>query len=198
MRRCLLYALTSAVMLTGCAQMPGSSSEEHFPMRPARDSIKAFSLAGRIAVRHDQQQYVANITWRHAPASDEILLATPLGQGIAELSRNAGGTRLVTAERREYTAPDWQALSTQMFGFALPLELLPGWLVAAVPATALGVTYDGVGRARGMVAAKWQVAYLGYQNEAADALPSLIELQHGDTHVRLKIDDWEIPPIGRP
>lgn len=188
----VLHALALMGILTGCALLPDAARQVKLEPRPARATIDAFTLVGRIAVHQDQSRYAANITWRHATESDEILLSTPTGQGIAELTRDTAGTRLITAERREFTAPDWQALSTKMFGFALPLSLLPGWLVADVPSDALGTSYDGVGRARRMFAADWQVDYLEYENQAADALPTLIELKHEDIAARLKIDDWQL------
>ncbi|MDD5175400.1 MAG: lipoprotein insertase outer membrane protein LolB [Sterolibacterium sp.] len=195
MTRLVLPALALMLMLPGCALLPDTARQVKLESRRARATIDVFTLSGRIAAHQGQRRYSASMTWRHAPESDEILLATPLGQGIAELTRDAAGTRLITAERREFTAPDWQALSTQMFGFSLPLSLLPRWLVADVPADALGVSYDGVGRMRHMVAADWWVDYLDYESEAADALPTLIELKREDIEVRLKIDEWQLIPI---
>ena len=194
MSRRLLYGLASLLVLTGCAQLPGGDVAAKFAQRPARTAIAAYTLAGRIAIHQEQRHFAVNITWQHAPQNDEIMLSTPLGQGVAELTRNAAGMRLVTAERREYTAPDWQALATQIFGIDLPIAHLPLWLVGAVPVDALGVRYDGSGRPQQMLADGWLVAYLEYESGAADALPTLIELRREDIEVRLKIDDWLLPP----
>ncbi|MFA7270841.1 MAG: lipoprotein insertase outer membrane protein LolB [Sterolibacterium sp.] len=186
--------LALMVMLTGCAQLPGSTTGSGIAPRPTRMAIDAFTLAGRIAIHQEQRHYAVNISWQHTPESDEIMLATPLGQGVAELTRNAAGTRLIAADRREYNAPDWQALGTRMFGLDLPLAHLPRWLVGDVPTDALGVKYDGMGRPQQWVADGWLVNFLGYESGAADALPSLIELNRGEIEVRLKIDDWQLPP----
>ena len=193
MPRCLLSALALVAVLAGCAQLPDVELAAGFASRPARAMIDAYTLTGRIAVREGERHYAVNIAWQHAVERDEILFATPLGQGIAELTRDAAGARLTTAERREFVAADWQGLSAQVFGFSLPLEALPRWLVAAVPADALGVTRDGAGRPQRMVSDGWQVAYLDYESAAADALPVLMELRRGDIEVRLKIDDWQLP-----
>jgi len=193
MSRRLLSFLALMAMLAGCAQLPDLEQATRLAPRPARTTIAAYTLAGRIAVRAGERHYAVNLTWQHALERDEILFASPLGQGIAELTRDAAGARLTTAERREYAAADWQGLSAQVFGFSLPLEALPRWLVAAVPADALGVTRDGAGRPRQMVSEGWQVAYLGYESAAADALPVLLELKRDDIEVRLKIDDWQLP-----
>lgn len=188
----LLICLASG-LLAACAQLPGAPSGDTPPQpRPARTAGSDYFLSGRIAVRHGEQHYAVNITWRHSATRDEIFVATPLGQGIAELARDAAGARLTTADRREFNAADWQALSVQVFGFALPLSALPLWLLAEVPAEALGVNYDGAGRPQRMVADGWQVAYLEYASAAVDALPALIELRHEDIEVRLKIDEWQV------
>lgn len=188
----LLLVLASVIVLAGCAQLPTSEAGARVAQRPARIAIDAFTLTGRIAMQQEQRHYAANISWQHAPENDEIMLATPLGQGIAELSRNAAGTRLITAERKEYTATDWQALATRMFGLELPIARLPRWLVADVPADALGIRYDGIGRPQQWVADGWLVVFLDYESGAVDALPSLIELKREDIEVRLKIDAWQL------
>lgn len=187
----LVLVCLATCLLTACAQLPGAAAPAQ---RLTRVTSNDFFLAGRLAASKGNQRYAVNITWRHTTQRDEIFVATPLGQGIAELIRDAAGARLTTAERREFSAPDWQALSAQVFGFTLPLSALPRWLAADVPAEALGVSLDRSGRPQRMVADDWQVAYLDYASDAADALPVLIELKREDIEVRLKVDEWQIAP----
>lgn len=193
MSRSLVNILGLLLMLTGCAQLPGSESGAKIGLRPVRTTIDAYTLTGRIAIQRQEKHYAVNLTWQHTPHNDEIMLSTPLGQGVAELTRNAAGMRLITAERREYTAPDWQALTSQLFGIDLPLASLPRWLVGAIPVDALGVKYDGSGRPQQQLVDGWLVAYLKYESAAPDALPTLVELRREDIEVRLKIDDWVLP-----
>ena len=193
MSRSLVNILALLLMLTGCAQLPGRESGAKIELRPARTAIDAYTLTGRIAIQRQEKHYAVKLAWQHAPQSDEIMLSTPLGQGVAELTRNATGMHLITAERREYTAPDWQALTNQLFGIDLPLAALPHWLVGAISADALGVRYDGSGRPQQQLVDGWLVAYLKYQSAAPDALPTLVELRREDIEVRLKIDEWLIP-----
>lgn len=189
-----MFAALLMALLAGCAQLPGSESAASVASAPARVRIDRYTLTGRLAVREGEHHYAANFTWQHALERDEILFTTPLGQGIAELTRDAAGARLTTAERREYFAADWQELSARIFGFSLPLAALPRWLVAAVPDDALGVARDAAGRPQRMVSEGWQVAYLDYQSAAAEALPVLMEFKRGDIEARLKIDDWQMSP----
>lgn len=123
-------------------------------------------------------RHFANIAWQHDASHDSILLSTPLGQGVAQLSRDDAGARLVTADRGEVTASDWESLATRILGAPLPLNDLPKWLTGRPPEAASG----------------WRVEYLDYESEAVDALPTLIELKHDDIEVRLKIDEWNQVP----
>lgn len=178
--------LVLAALLAGCQMMPSLRAD--IAPRPVRASIAAFSMDGRIAAHQGEQHHYANIAWHHTPADDDIVLTTPLGQGVAELSRAADGARLVTADRRTVVAPDWESLSSQIFGFALPLEGMPRWLLGDVAPS----SRDDRGRPLAAVVDGWDIRYLDYESAAAGALPVLIELRRDDIELRLKVDAWEM------
>lgn len=144
------------------------------PVLRTPPNLTEFAFDGRVAVRQGETRHHVNISWRHDPSGDQVLLTTPLGQGVAELSRDAAGARLVTADRREFSAADWERLGEQLFGIRLPLNDLPAWIVGHAIASGND----------------WRVEYLDYQSGAPDALPTLLEVRRGDIEVRLKIDDW--------
>lgn len=158
-------------MLAACASLPAV-----VPRTPR--VLDSFALEGRIAVRQGETRSYANIAWQHDARHDNILVTTPLGQGVAELSRDTSGARLVTADRREIAAPDWEGLAERVLGARLPLDDLPAWLGGRPPPPSSG----------------WRVDYLDYQSQAPDALPTLIEFQRDDLDVRLKIDHWGTAP----
>lgn len=176
--------MLSGVLLAGCGAVPTRQADA--PSRPARERIAAFALEGRIAVRQEQTRNTANIAWRHTAASDDILLTTPLGQGVAQIGRDARGARLIGADKEVVEAPDWDELSARVFGVALPLSGLPRWLLADVAPAAR----DAHGRPATAMASGWDIRYLDYESDAAGALPVLLELRRGDIELRLKIDEW--------
>jgi outer membrane lipoprotein LolB len=137
-------------------------------------TLTEFELDGRLVVRQGETRHHVNISWRHDAANDVIFLTTPLGQGVAELSRTGSGARLVMADRREFVAADWEGLAQRLFDIRLPLSELPAWVS--------GRSAPSVGG--------WRVNYLDYQSDARDALPTLLELKRDDIEVRLKIDEW--------
>lgn len=156
--------------------------------RPPRERIAAFALDGRIAVRQEETRHSANIAWRHTATADEILLTTPLGQGVAQLGRDARGARLVGTDKGVVEAPDWEGLSAQVFGFALPLAGLPRWLVGDVAPSAR----DDRGRPLAARADGWEIRYLDYESETPGALPVLMEFRRDDIELRLKVDSWQL------
>jgi outer membrane lipoprotein LolB len=97
------------------------------------------------------------------------------------------GARLVMADRQTLAAPDWEALSARVFGFALPLAGMPHWLVGNVTSS----QRDAIGRPQTASVGGWDIRYLDYESDAADALPVLIEMRHDDIELRLKVDAWQ-------
>jgi len=182
-----LLPLLLMAALSGCVSLP-NPPQNSVTARPLTAAIIDFELAGRISVRHGDAHYVANIAWQHDAVHDEILLSTPLGQGLAELSRDSTGARLRTADQRRIDATDWEDLALQAFGAELPLAMLPRWIVADAPA---GARRDAAGRPLSFSQDGWSVAYRGYASEAAEALPQLIDIRREDIELRLKIDAWQ-------
>lgn len=158
--------LLGVLLLAGCATLPP-------PARPAAETIVAFAFSGRLAVRQGEARHHMKIDWRHDAARDEILLATPLGQGVAEIVRDAAGARLLLADKRAFAAADWGTLGEQVFGFRLPLSATARWLLGA-PAEAEG----------------WRMRVIERESGSPGALPAVIEFERDDIHVRLKIDEW--------
>jgi outer membrane biogenesis lipoprotein LolB len=75
-----------------------------------------------------------------------------------------------------------------VFGFELPLEGMPRWLLGDVTPT----QRDEPGRPLAAQIDGWDIRYLGYESDAADALPVLIEFRRDDIEVRLKVDSWQL------
>ena len=170
-----------ALALAGCAS-PGF-------LLPAHDA--EFELAGRIAVTYRDDAGSGNIAWRHGARTDEMLLTTPFGQGIARLARADGEITLTTQSGREFRAADAESLTEQVLGFRLPLVGLADWVrgrAAAKPAPApTGERRDAAGRLAELEQSGWRIRYLEY----ADALPARLSLSFPGLELRLAISEWK-------
>lgn len=148
-----------------------------------------FELVGRIAVKYRDDAGSGNIAWRHAPRSDELLMTTPLGQGVARLVRAGSEVTLTTQDGREFRATDAEALTEQVLGFRLPLRGLADW-VRGRPAPAPAPTRersDGAGRLLELEQSGWRIEYLAYEG----TLPSRLKLNFPGLELRLAVSEWK-------
>jgi outer membrane lipoprotein LolB len=171
-------ALVAAALLAGACT--------HVELRAP--SALDFELLGRIAARYGSDAFTGNVLWRHAGAGDEMLISTPLGQGVARIVREGDAVQLTTAEGKEFRAPDSESLTERTLGFRLPLEGLADW-VRGQPARDSPARLDKGpdGKLRSLEQRGWKVEYREYQGER----PSLMHLTYQGIELRLAISEWK-------
>ncbi|MHB1231544.1 MAG: lipoprotein insertase outer membrane protein LolB [Burkholderiales bacterium] len=155
--------------------------------------IASFQVTGRIAVRHDQDGFSGNITWRHTPLEDTFVILAPLGQGIARITKNAEGVMLETADGKVRHAADAETLTEQALGFRLPLAGLPYWVQGKPVSDAAVLRYNSDGLLDFLGEQGWQIDYLGYRPVGSVKLPGKVFMEGAKLSLRLLIDDWQVP-----
>ena len=174
-----LCVAAAALLLAACAT-PGFL----FPAAEVE-----FELSGRIAVKYGDDAGSGNIAWRHGLRSDEMLLTSPFGQGIARLVRKGDEVTLTAQDGREFRAADAESLTEQVLGFRVPLRGLADW-VRGRPAVAPAPTRqrnDASGRLAGFEQSGWRIEYLEYEG----ALPSRLKLNFPGLELRLAVSEWK-------
>lgn len=187
MRRCSaasLWVVLAATLLTGCA---------HLGSRVLSVAQSEFALTGRIAVRYGDQASSGNLAWRHDAAADELLITSPLGQGVARIVRAHGTVTLTAADGRRYRATDAEALTERVLGFRLPLAGLADW-VRARPArgSPAQTRYNAAGHLAELDQSGWRIDYLAYED--GGKLPSRLVLTYPGLELRLAITRWQKAP----
>lgn len=166
----------AAVACAGCADLA---------VRTPGEQVE-FEFSGRIAVRYRAEASTGNVSWRHAAGGDEVLLTTPLGQGVARIVRAGGMVTLTTADAKEHTATDAESLTESVLGFRLPLAGLAHW-VRGKPAPGESVAEKSAdGRLSKLSQSGWAIEYLEYAGE----LPSRMKLNYPGIEIRLAIGEW--------
>jgi outer membrane lipoprotein LolB len=171
-------AVAFAALLTGCAQLERTSQEK-----------PEYELSGRLAARYRNEAFSGNLAWRHARNSDEMLITSPLGAGVARIVREGDAVVLSTAEPRDYRARDAESLTEQVLGFRLPLGGLADW-VRGRPSPQLPVLNsesNAEGRLQTLEQGGWKIEYLEYRGE----LPSRLRLTYPGIELRLAISEWK-------
>ena len=147
-----------------------------------------FDLGGRIAARYGNEAFTGNIGWRHAGGGDELLISTPLGQGVARIVREGNAVQLTTAEGKQYRAPDAESLTERALGFRLPLEGLADW-VQGRPSADSPARVDKApdGKLRALEQRGWKIEYQQYEGER----PALMRLTYQGIELRFAISQWK-------
>jgi outer membrane lipoprotein LolB len=146
-----------------------------------------FDLAGRLAARYRNEAFTGNLNWRHAREGDELLISTPLGQGVARIVRQGKVVTLTTPDG-EQSAPDAESLTEQTLGFRLPLAGLADWVRARPsPDTPAHTEYGGDGRLARLQQSGWNIDYQAYDG----GRPSRMRLTYPGIELRLAISEWK-------
>lgn len=191
--------LAAAVLVqAACSTVPTAPSG-----LPARSEIRDFALEARFALRLERpyeapESASGRLSWQHSKGTDHILVANPLGQGLAEIERTAGVARLRTSDGKVRESSDPAVLLQETVGYPLPLGELPAWLLGR-PTASGRLETDALGRPRLLADAGWRIEY-DYDSEAADALPARLTLRREpgaglrSLELRLRIEEWQSTP----
>jgi len=188
MRMATRAAMLAAVaVLAACAELGRAPTDKAFDLE----------LQGRIALRYGTEGGNARITWRHSAATDDMLITSALGQGIARITRDGTAIILITADGKQYRAADAESLTESVLGWPLPLAGLPDWVLGR-PAQGrpAQLRRDDSGQASTIAQDGWSIDYLAWH----EALPARINLRHdgvqgrGAIEIRLVIDQIRSGP----
>lgn len=193
LRRGRLAALT--LLVAGCAQLPGFEPVAPPAVLALPPPPESFRLEGRVSVKAGEESFSGGIAWRRGPGSEELLLNTPLGQGVAELRGDPDGVTLTDAKGKVYRAPDADALVRQALGLELPLRGLAWWVTGYPrPGAAYRAEPDETGRLGVLEQDEWRIEFSRYALQGKATLPGkLIARRGADLEVRLVVDRWELP-----
>jgi len=173
-----------ALLLGGCASVS--------PVPPAIDvpfRSDNWVLQGRIGVLSDEQNLSGQIRWQHREDRDELLMTSPLGQGVARIVRNGEGVALEMPNQPVRHARDADTLTREALGYVLPVTGLTWWVQARpAPGSAFEATRDAAGRLTQLKQDGWTIDYLQY---AADARPRKLTVAREGLEIRLVADSWQ-------
>lgn len=154
-----------------------------------------FNLLGRISIQDQNQRLSGSFRWQHLAMSDEILLFTPLGQVVAEITKDQEGVRLITSKLEAFYANDVESLTEEVLGWRLPLNGLQYWIQGThSPTTAAEKDLDNKDQVVAIRQDGWQIHYSSYMPAQLNQipLPKILDLIYTDLRIRLVVDDWKV------
>lgn len=180
-----------ALVLGGCAAVPSAPTVETGVRTTAPPLSANWTLQGRIAVQSGEQSLSGQILWQHRAETDDVLMTSPLGQGVARIVRDAEGVALEMPNQPTRRAPDAESLTREALGYALPVAGLVWWVQARPdPASAFEATTDAAGRLDQLRQDGWVITYLQYAADAP-ARPRRLVVTREGLEIRLVADSWQ-------
>ncbi len=193
------------ILLHGCKTIPTVTPSDAVATTvlfdPATSAQKTpaydFNILGRIAIQDEKQSFSGSFRWAHFAANDEILLFTPLGQAVAEITRDAEEVRLITSKMEGYYANDVEALTEQILGWRLPLDGLRYWIQGLhSPLTAAEKDLDRQNQLLTIRQDGWHIHYNSFTQTSFSTapLPKNISLffENQKLKIRLIVDNWKV------
>jgi outer membrane lipoprotein LolB len=178
-----LFAVLLLALAAGCATPPPTIPAEAMVPWPAN-----WTLQGRIGVQAGEQSLSGNIRWRHRADTDEVLMTSPLGQGVARIVRDAEGVVLEMPNQPARRAPDAESLTHEALGYALPVSGLVWWVQGRPdPGSAFEARHAPAGQLAQLKQHGWVIDYLQY----VDARPRKLVVAREGLEIRLVADSWE-------
>ncbi len=125
------------LVVTACAQLPAAPDARLSANAPASlllgPPVENFVAEGRLSLQQNKRQDHVRFRWQHTEAEDVVLFVSPLGQGLAEIRRDAKTARLTQPNQLTVEASNLPELAQRVFGTTLPLDSLTDWLRGAHP-----------------------------------------------------------------
>lgn len=187
-RRAALAAC-AALLLAACATTPPAVAPA-----PAVTIERSFDGGGRLSARRADEAIAVHFTWRHTPDRDDFDVATPLGQIVARMQRDATGVRVERPGEPTVAYDSWRALTTAVLGVPLPVEGLVAWIQGApADAARADVERDGAGRPGVLREQGWEIVYT-YPDAGSRPSRLVMRYQGGEViEVRIVVDRWSTP-----
>jgi outer membrane lipoprotein LolB len=175
-----------ALVVAGCASVSHAP-----PAEMAAPVDEPFAIDGRFSARRGNDAVAVSFSWSHAPPSDELVVTTPLGSAVAELSGDASLHRVGvrTADGRTDAAGDWATLTERIIGFPVPVEGLAYWAQGMPrPEAAHAAEWDAAGRMSVLRQDGCEIVY-AFADDAARR-PARLRLVCHDLELRIVVDRW--------
>ncbi|MEJ0045339.1 MAG: lipoprotein insertase outer membrane protein LolB [Rhodospirillales bacterium] len=143
---------------------------EHCAFRTAKAFRRRLFLFRPHRLREQERNLSGGIRWQHNAAHDDILLLSPLGQGVMQIERDAGGATLRTADDKTYHATDPEQLAFDVTGWSIPVSGLSAWVRGVPrPGPAAGLVRDDAGRLTRLTQDEWTIEYRNTSQPPASA-----------------------------
>ncbi len=187
-------AIAMLLMLAGCVSVPinpdvGQRETERTQYLSAHTH---WSFSGRMAYSHEGKGGSAQIQWQQNGGVSDLRISAPLALGSVRIRFDANNAQMFDATGRELRSGKTDELLEQLLQVPMPAGDLANGLRAFWPESPEQTASAALGA---ITLADWSWNYTNWRDEPV-RLPGKIEIQRGQTRLRIIIDQWRELPNG--
>lgn len=182
------------LMLAGCVSVPinpdiGQRETERAQYLSAHTH---WSFSGRLAYSHEGKGGSAQLLWQQNGGVSDLRISAPLAMGSVRIRFDANNAQMFDASGRELRSGKPEVLLAQLLQIPMPAGDLASGLRAFWPESSEQTASATLGA---VTMAEWSWNYANWREEPV-RLPGKIEIQRGQTRLRIIIDQWRELPNG--
>ena len=197
----LLGSFTLLLIMYGCARVPERPVVHNVEQawqahRTKLLEVGDWAIKGRIAVRHLQEGWQANLSWQQSATGYQIEITAPLGRGRLRLQGNGGLVTMQTPEGETLMADNPESLMQEYLGWFVPVSGMRHWVLGMPNSGQVdGRQLDGNGQLQQLQQDGWQISYQRYAEVAGLWLPEKVTFENYQLRVRLIIGEWQLDQL---
>lgn len=177
---CIWLGFFVFLALSGCAgmqtpvdQLSDKEKVERWQQyRSQLETIKAWSLRGKMGVKTGPKGGSATLKWQFSEAEQRIELYGPFGGGRVIINVDTEGAVLRDTKGNVIRGSTASEVLYRRLGWQVPFDHLSDWARGLAGPDATDVTIDPEGRLKRLVQDNWQVEYQGYR-QVDSSIPGL-------------------------
>ncbi len=184
-------------LLAGCASKPAPVASRPLPAaerEQALDAMTEFQVVAALGVKSPGDNVSGTLKWQQKGVYYQANMTNFLGLTVFELETHQQGAT-VKVDGKTHQALSASALLDYLSGWSLPIEEMQLWLKGLPGPSSENLQRDGLGRLVRFTLIdsqqrQWQVEYTDFFPDAR-SLPRKMQLQSGDTRLKLVIKGWQ-------
>ncbi len=189
-----LLALLVLLLSAGCVSVPDRTDVAR--LEAARVQYLAehpnWAFSGRMAYSHSGKGGSAQIQWQQNGGVSDVRISAPLAMGSVRIRFDTDNAQILDASGRELRSGQPEALLAEHLQIPVPTNELANGLRAFWPESPDQTASAAAGE---VVIADWSWRYESWR-DAPVRLPGKIEVERGQTRLRVMIDQWREIPDG--
>lgn len=187
-----LIGLFSVWLLSGCSWL--AAPEAYAPPdeveRKRLLAMPSWRMEGRIGVHTREDNWSANLEWRHADGEEQLTLSGPFAQRAATIRYKPGFIVFDTADGGHVESDDPDRLLSERLGFSIPLHALRYWLLALPVPEQNFTAHPQTQAVSAFEQAGWSLRYDSFMQEGVRVLPRKMLVQGQGAVLKLFVDRW--------